>query len=43
MAVDHLQALGCTSVVLHSSDAGQGVYARLGFELAHEMRLKFPK
>jgi ribosomal protein S18 acetylase RimI-like enzyme len=41
MAVDHLQEVGCTGVVLHASDAGQGVYRALGFEMAHEMRLAF--
>ncbi|MBY5570659.1 GNAT family N-acetyltransferase [Rhizobium leguminosarum] len=43
MAVDHLQAIGCTSVVLHSSEAGKPLYTGMGFELATEMRLKFDK
>ncbi|SFK32748.1 Ribosomal protein S18 acetylase RimI [Mesorhizobium albiziae] len=38
-AVGHLQSLGCTKVILHASDAGEGVYRRIGFELAKEMRL----
>ena len=38
-AVDHLRSIGCTKAVLHSSDAGESVYARLGFRLAKEMRL----
>jgi ribosomal protein S18 acetylase RimI-like enzyme len=41
MAIDHLERCGCTSVVLHSSDAGKKLYSGLGFELATEMRLKF--
>ena len=39
LAVKHLKAIGCTVVVLHSSDAGESVYASLGFKLAKEMRL----
>jgi ribosomal protein S18 acetylase RimI-like enzyme len=30
MAVDYLRTLGCTGVVLHSSEAGRSVYERLG-------------
>lgn len=41
MAVEHLEKHGCTSVVLHSSQAGRPLYAGMGFELATEMRLKF--
>lgn len=39
-AIDHLKALGCTTVVLHSSDAGEKLYEEIGFERAKEMRLK---
>jgi ribosomal protein S18 acetylase RimI-like enzyme len=39
-AVNHLRSLGCTTVVLHSSDAGETLYKKLGFEPAKEMRLK---
>jgi ribosomal protein S18 acetylase RimI-like enzyme len=39
-AIDHLKELGCTMAVLHSSDAGERLYKRLGFEQAKEMRLK---
>jgi ribosomal protein S18 acetylase RimI-like enzyme len=35
-AVSHLRAVGCTSVVLHASDAGAPMYQGLGFRLAHE-------
>jgi ribosomal protein S18 acetylase RimI-like enzyme len=38
-ALEHLRAIGCTMAVLHSSGAGEGVYARLGFAPAKEMRL----
>lgn len=38
-AVSHLKAIGCTSVVLHASDAGASLYEGLGFRLAHEMRM----
>ena len=38
-ANDHLTSIGCTRVILHSSDAGEGVYSRAGFTLAKEMRL----
>lgn len=41
MAIDHLQSCGCTSVVLHSSEADKKLHAKLGFELATEKRLKF--
>ncbi|MBW9115615.1 GNAT family N-acetyltransferase [Rhizobium cauense] len=40
MAIEHLREVGCTSVVLHSSEAGENLYRKLGFELAREMRLK---
>ncbi|RUM13913.1 GNAT family N-acetyltransferase [Rhizobium fabae] len=39
-AVDHLKSLGCTTAVIHASDAGEPVYQAAGFELAKEMRLK---
>jgi ribosomal protein S18 acetylase RimI-like enzyme len=39
-AVDYLKSLGCTTVVIHASDAGEPVYRTAGFELAKEMRLK---
>lgn len=41
LALDHLRSIGCTTVVLHASDAGEPVYASLGFQPAKEMRLKF--
>jgi len=43
MAVDHLEEIGCNSVVLHSSEAGRPLYTGMGFELATEMRLKFDR
>lgn len=39
-AADHLKSLGCTTAVIHASDAGEPVYRTAGFELAKEMRLK---
>jgi GNAT superfamily N-acetyltransferase len=39
-AIRHLKDLGCTVAVLHSSDAGEELYNKLGFERAKEMRLK---
>jgi ribosomal protein S18 acetylase RimI-like enzyme len=39
-AIDYLKALECTTVVLHSSDAGEKLYEELGFERAKEMRLR---
>ncbi|AGS23970.1 GCN5-related N-acetyltransferase protein (plasmid) [Rhizobium etli bv. mimosae str. Mim1] len=41
-AVDYLKSIGCTTAVIHASDAGEPVYRSVGFELAKEMRLKFP-
>jgi ribosomal protein S18 acetylase RimI-like enzyme len=41
MAVDHLERCRCTSVVLHTSEAGKKLYADLGFERTTELRLKF--
>ncbi|ARQ12254.1 GCN5-related N-acetyltransferase protein (plasmid) [Rhizobium etli] len=41
-AVDYLKSIGCTTAVIHASDAGEPVYCSVGFELAKEMRLKFP-
>jgi ribosomal protein S18 acetylase RimI-like enzyme len=41
LAADYLRSIGCTAVVLHASDAGEPVYASLGFQPAKEMRLKF--
>ncbi|MDB5506776.1 MAG: acetyltransferase [Devosia sp.] len=38
-ATEHLRSIGCTTAVLHSSDAGERVYAGAGFKLAKEMRL----
>ncbi|MBB4293555.1 ribosomal protein S18 acetylase RimI-like enzyme [Rhizobium leguminosarum] len=40
-AVDYLKSIGCTTAVIHASDAGEHVYLAAGFELAKEMRLKF--
>lgn len=40
-AVDYLKSIGCTTAVIHASDAGEPVYRAAGFELAKEMRLKF--
>jgi GNAT superfamily N-acetyltransferase len=37
--IDYLRMIGCTKVVLHSSDAGEGVYLAAGFKIAKEMRL----
>ena len=38
-ALAHLRENGCTTAVLHSSPAGEKLYAELGFQLAKEMRL----
>lgn len=38
-AKNHLALVGCTRAILHSSDAGKGVYLRAGFAMATEMRL----
>ena len=40
LAVERLKSIGCTMIALHASEAGAPVYAKLGFELGHEMRLK---
>ncbi len=40
MAVEHLREAGCTTAVLHASEAGKPLYAGMGFELAMEMRMK---
>jgi len=39
-AIAYLDTLGCTTVVLHASEAGEPLYEQLGFELGREMRLK---
>jgi ribosomal protein S18 acetylase RimI-like enzyme len=41
-AVAYLKSIGCTTAVIHASDAGEPVYRAAGFELAKEMRLQFP-
>jgi len=38
-AVQHLRELGCTTAVLNASDAGERLYASMGFKYAKEMRL----
>jgi len=38
-ARSYLASIGCTRAILHSSDAGERVYLRSGFELAKEMRV----
>jgi ribosomal protein S18 acetylase RimI-like enzyme len=38
-ALDHLRSIGCTTAVLHSSEAGETLYEQAGFKLAKEMRL----
>jgi len=40
-AVEHLRRAGCTSVVLHASDAGMPMYEAMGFNRAGEMRMDF--
>jgi ribosomal protein S18 acetylase RimI-like enzyme len=40
IAVEKLARTKCTDVILHASEAAEGVYAKLGFNLAKEMRLK---
>lgn len=39
-ALAHLRSIGCTTAVLHSSEAGQALYEQAGFKLAKEMRLE---
>ena len=39
MAIAHLQAIGCTRVVLNASPSGKPVYARLGFSNSNAMQL----
>lgn len=39
MAIAHLQALKCTSVLLHASPSGKPLYSNLGFQASNEMRL----
>jgi len=38
-ALAHLRAIGCTTAVLHSSDAGEALYQQLGFRVVKEMRM----
>lgn len=38
--VDYLRGIGCTSIALHSSEAGMRVYEAVGFGRGPEMRLK---
>ncbi len=42
-AMTYLREVGCTTVVLHSSDAGVPLYESIGFEMAKEMRLAFER
>ena len=39
-AIAYLGTLGCTTVALHASEAGEPLYEQLGFEIGREMRLK---
>ena len=39
-AVGYLKSIGCTTAVIHASDAGEPVYRAIGFEIAKEMRMK---
>lgn len=39
-AVGYLKSIGCTTAVIHASDAGEPVYRAVGFEIAKEMRMK---
>lgn len=39
--LDHLQSIGCTSVVLHSSDAGRRLYQKLGFTATEELSISW--
>ena len=39
--LDHLRHIGCTSVVLHSSDAGQRLYQKLGFTGTDELGISW--
>ena len=41
MAIEYLRGIGCTGVVLHSSEVGESLYRGLRFEVGREMRLKF--
>lgn len=38
-AITYLREIGCTAVVLHSSEVGEPLYRKLGFAMAKEMRL----
>jgi ribosomal protein S18 acetylase RimI-like enzyme len=38
-ALAHLRSIGCTTAVLHSSDAGEALYQQLGFRVVKEMRM----
>jgi len=38
-AIAHLQAIGCTRVILHASPSGKPVYSSLGFSATNEMGL----
>jgi hypothetical protein len=40
VCTDHLRDIGCTLIILHSSDAGMNLYKSLGFEGTSELRLK---
>ena len=42
-AITALRAIGCTTAILHASDAGAPVYAKLGFKPGPEMRLRLPR
>lgn len=39
-ALASLKQIGCTTAILHASEAGAPVYTRLGFRAGPEMRLK---
>lgn len=38
-AVEHLRRAGCTSVVLHASDAGMPMYEAMGFRRGGELKI----
>lgn len=43
-AVEYLESIGCTRVVLHASDQGKNMYKKVGFSVAtDEMDLTISK
>ncbi|MBE9013439.1 GNAT family N-acetyltransferase [Pseudanabaenaceae cyanobacterium LEGE 13415] len=39
-AIEYLSSINCTQILLHTSQVGQRVYEKMGFQISNEMSLK---